>query len=89
VPRQTELVGCGSAAGTDDFIAARLGLLNNFFDRRSSRPEAAFDRTQMRPRLARGNFRRSTRPKGRIDGSALSKVQKHLGSDGRGFTIDI
>nr|WP_208753075.1 hypothetical protein [Bradyrhizobium genosp. SA-3] len=24
-----------------------------------------------------------------IDGSALSKVQKHLGSDGRGFTIDL
>ncbi|MGY3034126.1 hypothetical protein ACVIIV_003296 [Bradyrhizobium sp. USDA 4354] len=23
-----------------------------------------------------------------IDGTALSKVQKHLGSDGRGFTID-
>lgn len=84
--RQTEVVGRRSAAGNDNFTAARLGLLNDFFDRRSSSPETAFDRTQIysSPRAQEFSSLGKTR-KGLIDGSTLSKVQKRLGSDGRAF----
>ncbi|MDA9453900.1 hypothetical protein XI00_06460 [Bradyrhizobium sp. CCBAU 21359] len=83
---QTKMVGRRRAAGNNGLTAASLGFFDDFFDRRSSNPETAFDRTQIHPspRAQELSSLGKTR-KGLIDSSTLSKVQKRFGSNRRAF----